>query len=305
MHPPELILDTLRLHAEGNTVQQLATKLDINESVIRRWRRRHAADPSWPSTRITVCTSDLHGTVTAYRRGCRCPEARAAIAAAQRRVYNQTAILGTSLMTSSTGTRRRLQGLLRQGWTTLHTSRAVDANLSSVITGRTSTIHVTTARRVADLTEKLRTREGPNAAAARQAVKLGYMPLEAWTHIDNENEQPNPNIPDPMFIPVCGLQRRYRGLMLLGWNSCHIQEAGGPNRCQLSKLSKQPPTFMATRKQDRSMIEATRQLLMKGTGPDIHLAGIARTRRYVPLMLWDEEHIYNPAATPTLTFAKR
>jgi hypothetical protein len=132
-----------------------------------------------------------HGTYSAYRYGCRCPDA-----CTDNRNYRKRQLAGinTPRLTDATGTRRRLQALCALGWTTdiigqhLHVDGKVIRHFI-----QTKTVTTTTASRVRAIYDQLSMTPGPSTITRkRSAAKAWVVPL-AWDDdsIDDPHAEPN------------------------------------------------------------------------------------------------------------------
>lgn len=149
---------------------------------------------------MSDCTATKHGTATAYQAyGCRCAEAREA----QRRYKKRWAMdraRGADRKIDATGTRRRMQALMRIGWP----SHAIMARLGYSDGGNwilyADRIHVDTARRVTALYDELWDIPGTSKWTRTWATNQGFPPPMAWDDdmIDDPHCQPfvKKNVPD-------------------------------------------------------------------------------------------------------------
>ncbi|MBP2341054.1 transcriptional regulator with XRE-family HTH domain [Saccharothrix coeruleofusca] len=158
------------------------------------------------------CTATVrrHGTYSAARYGCTCPEALA-----DRRRYNKLHHHGYAQprWIDATGTRRRLQALWALGWSGPHiadrlgiTPRAV----SYLLAGQTVT--TSTADRVRQVYDELSMHPGPSARARALAQKRRWVPPLAWDddEIDTPDARPHCLIPTTQ-IDETAVERAVRG----------------------------------------------------------------------------------------------
>jgi hypothetical protein len=90
------------------------------------------------------------------------------------------------------GTRRRIEALMRVGWSQGHIGRALGVSRQRVFTYRSS-VHVEsdTARAVRDLFEQWWDKPGPEIRAINKAIREGFPPPLAWDDIDDPDAEPN------------------------------------------------------------------------------------------------------------------
>jgi hypothetical protein len=140
--------------------------------------------------RSPTCAAAWHGTISAYKYGCRCPHAREhkRITEKRRREgrYRSTAVPGI-------GTARRIQGLVVQQFrftdlaAELGCSFAYVQNLAS---RGDRLVYQATADKVRALAHRLADRRGPSPIAAKRARTRGWVSLAEWADIDNPNCRP-------------------------------------------------------------------------------------------------------------------
>ena len=138
------------------------------------------------------CTATRHGTVRAYKDGCRCPGTRD-LGCRWEKAYRLRKARGQSLHTDGTGTRRRVQALVTTGWRLEDIGARLGVSLyaiSELI--RRDRIHVNSARNVAAIYDELVGMAGPSHKSAARALTRGWAPPEAWTAdtIDDPAAQP-------------------------------------------------------------------------------------------------------------------
>jgi hypothetical protein len=132
-----------------------------------------------------------HGTYSAYRYGCRCPDARV-----DNRNYHKRRIAGVNKprLTDATGTRRRLQALCALGWTTDIIGQHLHVDGKAVRSFmQTKTVTTTTASRVCAVYDQLSMTPGPSSITRkRSAAKAWVVPL-AWDDesIDDPRARPD------------------------------------------------------------------------------------------------------------------
>ena len=148
----------------------------------------------------SACTSNRHGTYSAYRKGCRCPHALA-----DHRRYQRRWRAGHTLnaYTDGTGTRRRLQALAVLGWRWQDIGDRIGTGWRAVqhlaIEDR-GLIHVNNARRVAAVYRELCDRRGPSGISARRSAAKGWHGPLAWHDIDDPACEPDTTDPDAPVI---------------------------------------------------------------------------------------------------------
>jgi len=143
-----------------------------------------------------TCTAKRHGTVDAYKNhGCRCPLAKHRWSRYMkdyrlRRLRQQPAYI------DATGTRRRIQALIANGWTTdlLGSRLDITGNAVSQLARRRLT-HPRTAARVRALYEALADRRGPSDYNVTASMKRGWLPPIWWDDETIDLVGYSPNIP--------------------------------------------------------------------------------------------------------------
>lgn len=163
--------------------------------------------PRQPSDRGRTnphCAAGWHGTASAYRGGCRCPEA-----VEHKRIYDKRIKQGRHQTTvvDATGTRRRLQALAALGWSWHNLAPMFGCTRGAVslwVRGRH--VHAETRERVRAVYETLAGTAGPSAESRRRAVQRGWAPPQAWDDtIDDPDATPNMGAPvddqpDPVVV---------------------------------------------------------------------------------------------------------
>lgn len=130
-----------------------------------------------------------HGTNAGYIQHClqavpSCPPCRSAHSAYKRTARKRRALQRVDRFhTDATGTRRRIQALIRMGWRYrdmdlwLSNDGATTHNLNRA---DTRVVHVDTARRVTEMYDALAMRTGPSARNRKLAEKWGWQGPLAW-----------------------------------------------------------------------------------------------------------------------------
>lgn len=139
-----------------------------------------------------TCEAPVHGNLTAYKRGCRCPAALRAGARCQKQ-YRTRAARGEHFHVDAAGTRRRIQALAAIGWPARELGQrlGVTAQAVSLFTTR-ATVYGATAAKVAALYEELWNQPGPSNVTRKRAEKSRWpQPLE----LDDDR------IDDPTYQP--------------------------------------------------------------------------------------------------------
>lgn len=128
-----------------------------------------------------VCKAQRHGTHTAYQvDGCRCQTARDA----QRRYikrWRRDKETGTARKVDATGTHRRIQALMANGWSLDQImERAGYRKSGNWIKYDATTLHVNTAAKIAAVYDELWDKPGPSKWTRTWARNQGYLPPMAW-----------------------------------------------------------------------------------------------------------------------------
>lgn len=128
-----------------------------------------------------VCRARRHGTATAYQVDrCRCPSARDA----QRRYikrWKRDKETGRTRKVDATGTHRRIQALMVNGWSLDQImERAGYRKSGNWIKYDATTLHVNTAAKIAEVYNELWDKPGPSKWTRTWARNQGYLPPLAW-----------------------------------------------------------------------------------------------------------------------------
>lgn len=152
-----------------------------------------------------------HGTNRGYNAGCRDLCCRAAHAAYKKR--NRTGQTGHYV--DGRGTHRRLQALAALGHSLASIAEECDRSESwAVWVLRCGKVHTATARRVADVYERLAmvVPQRPTAARDRNlALAKGWVPPLAWDDIDHDETPAAPEPLDEDFVDEMAVQRAFDG----------------------------------------------------------------------------------------------
>lgn len=147
----------------------------------------------------THCPADTHGDRHAYRRGCRCPDARE-----DKRLHQNTitrahaeAPGGSGMnLVDGTGTRRRCQALAAINWPLSEQAKLLGLERTSVAKwlNRPSTlVQSRTVKAMAALYEQLQHTTGPgDARTERWAARQDFRPPRAWRGLDIDNPKTTP-----------------------------------------------------------------------------------------------------------------
>lgn len=132
----------------------------------------------------TGCSAPRHGTYSAYRVGCRCPDARDDWRIYKKRRRQHRDQPGYADPRPSA---RRVQALMAIGWTV----RDIAVRLGWSPTSRNATrisretrLYRHTATAIAQLYDELSGTPGPSRITERRARQAGYLPPLAWDDID-------------------------------------------------------------------------------------------------------------------------
>ncbi len=141
------------------------------------------------------CVAPAHGDYYAYRRGCRCPEARE-----EWRIYNKRLREGRGPVrrVSRIGTVRRLRALAAIGWRWQDIAAARgfgtwQAVQDLAIREQGGIMDVSTANEIAALYHRLSGTPGPSERTRRRSAAKGWAPPLAWDDdtIDDPDAVPN------------------------------------------------------------------------------------------------------------------
>lgn len=176
-----------------------------------RCARYYSPHPRRPKDRGD-CAAPIHGDRFAYRAGCRCADALAAMAAERRRLRNAH-VLGVPMVVPSLGSQRRIRALMALGWTEALIGAEMGFVTPSTIRGalRNATVTARTAERIAEVYERLSMRQGPSVRTRMLAQRKGWLPPLAWDSIDDPNERPAMSADDPVSVDMVAVQRRIAG----------------------------------------------------------------------------------------------
>jgi len=140
-----------------------------------------------------TCTASRHGHYSAYRQGCRCPDARE-----DWRLYHKRRRQGRAvpLLIDATGTHRRIQALQALGWPRRHLEPAAGlqaGRLSQIL--RATVVTRTTATAIAHIFDQLCMTPGPSAVTRHRAAVKDWPPPLAWDDdtIDDPAAEPQHN----------------------------------------------------------------------------------------------------------------
>lgn len=142
-----------------------------------------------------------------YREGCRCDDCRAAVAKEANIYKMRRAAHGGPLLVPKVGAVRRLQALMRIGWSRRELARRAgykgDA-FALILNSSRRPITVATHQRIADLFERLAMHPGPSQRTVEHAERMGWPPPLAWNDPDDPDERPDltatDDLPDPVVV---------------------------------------------------------------------------------------------------------
>ena len=153
-------------------------------------------------TVVTHCAIPSHTSLeTCIRHGCMCAD-RVAL---RHETYvrnkpfmrRQKLMAGGDIEVSAVGTMRRLQALAFMGWSSLVVAEMIGSNvsvMSRLVSGKQTSLRLSTARRVAALFDELVVADAPETHSAkctrRKAALSGYVSWAAWDNIDDPNDTP-------------------------------------------------------------------------------------------------------------------
>lgn len=132
------------------------------------------------------------GTVAAYQAGCHCDDCKTA-SARHRRWLSYDHARGHYRTIDATGTRRRILalGVMRWRYSDLAAELGIYRSQVGEMASEYAKVHRDTARRVADLYDRLCMTQGPGTARTEiWARKRGGHPPLAWDDIDNPEATP-------------------------------------------------------------------------------------------------------------------
>lgn len=143
---------------------------------------------------MTTCAATRHGDRKAYRLGCRCPEALEDRARYERHRKTEQ-ILGRPRLLDATGTRRRLQALMANGWSSDELGARIGYTDGFGIRKlcRNPFVQRSTADRVKRLYDDLADLPGPSGRVRRWAAAQGFL-VPLWWDEDT--------IDDPAYVPA-------------------------------------------------------------------------------------------------------
>lgn len=209
-------LETSQFSGRARTVSNLATQCpDPHETarshsqLLRPQQKRVA-----PIDR-TECRAKRHGSRNAYNQyRCTCPDAREA-----ERLYRKRRREGRApaILTTSTGTVRRLQALAVSGYSLNMLARELGLSKDRVYqlrSGRVLTIGVAQAAIIATLYDRLPDLgdDAPDRRTRKQALAAGWAPPAAWDNIDDALEKPQHKLADnPRAVDEVELERLLAG----------------------------------------------------------------------------------------------
>lgn len=163
-----------------------------------------------------TCTAGRHGTESAYRQGCRCPEARE-----DRRVRVKRRRDGVHPERHAhlpvAGSQRRLRALAAIGWPVKELAPMLGTSprqIDHYRCGRKPRIHRDAANRISELYERLSATPGPSELTRTRAQAAGWAPPHAWEDntLDDPAAQPTGvgapqpgrvNLDDVKFLESC------------------------------------------------------------------------------------------------------
>jgi hypothetical protein len=163
------------------------------------------------------CKGSRHGDYSAYRLGCRCPDARN-----DDRIYRKRRREGRhpARMIDATGTARRLQALAAIGWSTTELGPHLDAHPNLVQRWRSGNRPVNRANaiKVAALYRELQGTPGPSDVTRARAQSFGWVPPHLWedVDIDDPNARPEEAAPAPGRRSVAVLVENFDDLVSKG-----------------------------------------------------------------------------------------
>lgn len=214
---------------------------------------------------------ERHGSYAGYLAGCRkredCEASPTTCVDAERAYQlwrNKQIAYGRPLKVPATGTKRRIQAMLCQGWPGHWIAAMVNTN-RAVISCNYPTVRTKLAVAIRELYEEYQHREGPSNVTRGWAVALGYIPPWRWEGVDIDDPDSEPNPEETEIIDQVAIDRRLDGDRSV-------------------KLTKPEMVLACHQAQDRK-IERPNQVLgvsgstyanyLKKERPDAHAAGSA------------------------------
>lgn len=92
---------------------------------------------------------------------------------------------------NAAGTKRRIEALMRNGWSQAHIGAALGVSRQRISTYRRGEhVESDTARAVRDLFEQLWDKPGPEIRVVNKAIREGFPPPLAWDDIDDPDSEP-------------------------------------------------------------------------------------------------------------------
>jgi hypothetical protein len=181
----------MRLRAEGDSLRTVAAKIGVHYTLVHGWEKLRRDDPGWPHDKPgRVLDGVTHGTRTAYRKGCRCNTCRDRIAALEL-AYQKRRYIEGRRMVPALGPRRRIEALMRLGWTATHIADAAGLRVSTVHnTSQKKYLLRENAAAIGRAYDELSMSVGPSRHTASVAQGRGYAPPLAWDDIDDPDERP-------------------------------------------------------------------------------------------------------------------
>ena len=142
------------------------------------------------------------------------------------------------------------------------------------------------------------------ARAGLTEAGLTWILDERSPHVQARTAKRILSIPVPVRVQAlggrvdsCGTIRRVQGLALAGWSQRRIAAEAGISPYTLSGAMNQTAVLASTA---AAVADITDQLQHR-KGPAAQVAATAQRRGWVPLLLWDEDAIDDPAARPSRT----
>ena len=137
------------------------------------------------------CTADVHGTDSAYKKGCRCPHARNAYRIYQKRLREGR---NTPRLVDATGTHRRIRAL----WALGHNSATIGATIGlsehhvQRIVHAREFVTYATWHLIDRAYRELSMIPGTADRTRSRAQRAGYAPPLAWEGVDIDDPQAQP-----------------------------------------------------------------------------------------------------------------